>query len=452
LPSSGSKLDSKGTTHVVVDPREFLKVIRSGGSFPSGSVEALWVSKKWNELRDMKSRGLFGSGEEWKRIRTFMQTDLLHPEAARGYAPALIQAAKLASKGAPAHKDDLKNYLNYCSFDLFSSVMFGEMTEAANSGKDSDSKNVAFAKHATDGIAESIELLLDPFENMVGNGLGITTKRQQFVFDNFDRAWEIGFEKIEDFMKSMDDGKITESQKNSYLYRAVHRQKEEGSNVTIREAQELAWTGLFAAVDTTSSVLAWNLFHIARSADIQKTLFEELSRSVHNIGKGELTGDVLSRENAPYLHAVIRESHRLTPSVVGIMKRVDKEIEVNGVALKEGEVVMFQSYTIGMDPDLVDNPDEFLPERWLPNAVAERKGTKKEVIDHSFLKEPFSQGARRCPGSRVAATEVQIMLAQLVLDWKMESSVKSMKDIDYRQKTTVELIMPKIDFKARMEA
>merc|ERR1712038_471310 len=131
---------------------------------------------------------------------------------------------------------------------------------------------------------------------------------------------------------------------------------------------------------------------------------------------------------------------RISPTnMLSLIKRIDREMEINGIQMEPGDVASLESYSTGINPDLVDKPEKFLPERWLPDAVASRKNTPSEIIDHPFLKEPFSQGARRCPGSRVAANETQVMIAQLVLDWKMASSVSSMEDIEYIQKTTVEL-------------
>ena len=136
--------------------------------------------------------------------------------------------------------------------------------------------------------------------------------------------------------------------------------------------------------------------------------------------------------------------------MVATQKRVDTEIEVNGVKLRSGEVVMLESYTTFMDERLVDSPHDFIPERWLPDAMEARKGTEKEIFDHPFFRDPFSQGARKCPGSRVAANEIQIVIAQLVLDWKIESAVKQMEDMTYSQRSTIELDTPDITFQSRM--
>jgi len=189
---------------------------------------------------------------------------------------------------------------------------------------------------------------------------------------------------------------------------------------------------------------------MARTPRVQEKLYKELTFSIENVGDGALTDEVLDKRNVPYLHAVIRESHRLSPvRVLATLKSIDAEVKVNGVQLEPGDVVGLEGYTTGMNPDLVDEPELFVPERWLPDVVESRKGTPKEIIDHPFFQAPFSQGARRCPGSRVAANETQVMIAQLVLDWKMTSTISSMNDIEYSQKTVIELKIPSIDFESR---
>jgi cytochrome P450 len=81
---------------------------------------------------------------------------------------------------------------------------------------------------------------------------------------------------------------------------------------------------------------------------------------------------------------------------------------------------MFNTLAVQMDPTIVEDPMEFRPERWLKDAVEERKGTPSSIVDHPFYSGPFSQGSRRCPGSRVAYLEVQSILATLLLDWEIE--------------------------------
>jgi cytochrome P450 len=104
-----------------------------------------------------------------------------------------------------------------------------------------------------------------------------------------------------------------------------------------------------------------------------------------------------------------------------------------------------------MDPEFVEHPEEFRPERWFPEAVKARQGTPSEILDHPYYKSAFSQGSRKCPGSRVASNEILIMLSQLVLDWKMSmpSEVKSVKDVEYKLSGFIQPIMPEMKFDSR---
>ena len=95
--------------------------------------------------------------------------------------------------------------------------------------------------------------------------------------------------------------------------------------------------------------------------------------------------------------------------------------------------MLLDTYSVGMDPAIVPNPDAFEPERFLPDAVQARVGTPAQVLDHAFYKAAFSQGARKCPGSRVASYEVLVLMAQLILDWKISIDRDSNKHIKHIQ-------------------
>jgi len=191
-------------------------------------------------------------------------------------------------------------------------------------------------------------------------------------------ALEIGRRKVSDFTERKERVELDENEQNSYfLFKAIDRQKEDHST-TLEEAQELAFVGLFAAVDITSPILGWIVFNVSRSPKVQDRLYEELSDIIATVGNGQLTSDVLSKKHSLYLHAVIRETERLTPpSTLYTFKTVGNEIEINGVPMEKGDVVALEGFSIGMDPAYIVNPEEFIPERWLPDAVAARKGTER---------------------------------------------------------------------------
>ena len=127
------------------------------------------------------------------------------------------------------------------------------------------------------------------------------------------------------------------------------------------------------------------------------------------------------------------------------------DVNIHGSVIPKDSLFVLDAFSVGMDPEIVDHPFEFRPERWLPDAVKARRGTPAEILDHPYYRSAFSQGSRKCPGSRVASNEVLIMLSQLVLDWKMAmpSEVQSVKDVDYKLSGFIQPIMPQLTFEAR---
>ena len=238
FPAIGNPDCIYSTLHIITDPDEMMPVIRHGGSYPSGLVESLWVSRLWNETRKMKVKGLFERGEEWKRVRTFMQTDLLHPESARGYIPGMIQAAELASKGAEASRAQMEAYLGRCFFDLFSTIIFGELTQVADPTTPTNPQNEKFARKAAESLGTSINMLTDPYE-VVMHKMGITTAKLEACFNAFDVTFEIAGAKIDSFLERRERGELTENEKNSYLNRALDRQLDPSSQVSVEEVKEL---------------------------------------------------------------------------------------------------------------------------------------------------------------------------------------------------------------------
>ena len=141
---------------------------------------------------------------------------------------------------------------------------------------------------------------------------------------------------------------------------------------------------------TASSVLNWVLLHLALNPEVQQTLYEEA------VGAGEVTAErIATKAVYPYLHAVIREQHRLTPALpMSVFKKNSRsEIDIHGVTFPQNTMFALDSMSLQRLPEHAPDPETFDPTRWLPDAVAARKGTPAQVIDHAVYRGPFSQGA-----------------------------------------------------------
>ena len=134
---------------------------------------------------------------------------------------------------------------------------------------------------------------------------GITeTKGFKQFGDAIDVAYKISNEILQEFVQNFEKGELDEFEQGSYLARALKRQSEEGSDVSVQEVLDLVFAGLHAAIDTTSCSLNWTLIHLALNPSVQEKLSTECT--------GALDAHVAELE---YLNAFLREQHRMTPVV-----------------------------------------------------------------------------------------------------------------------------------------
>ena len=71
-----------------------------------------------------------------------------------------------------------------------------------------------------------------------------------------------------------------------------------------------------------------------------------------------------------YLKAVIKETLCLHPPVPLLIPRSAREdVKVNGYDIAARTMVITNAWAIGRDPETWDEPEEFLPERFLNSSI-----------------------------------------------------------------------------------
>ncbi|KAL7115164.1 hypothetical protein ACP275_04G167900 [Erythranthe tilingii] len=94
--------------------------------------------------------------------------------------------------------------------------------------------------------------------------------------------------------------------------------------------------------------------------------------------------------NLPYLRAVIKEAFRLYPPAPLLAPRETmQKCTIDGYEIEARTLVYINAWSIGRDSEIWENPNEFLPERFLGSEVDVR-GRDPELI-------PFGIGRRGCP-------------------------------------------------------
>jgi cytochrome P450 len=461
-----------GTIHTLQDPHEMMHVMRSEGKNPSSLVTWAWPMKQFYQTHNLGRVGdMFEHGERWKVVRSFLQKDLLSPSAAQSYIPGIITAARHASKGAPHHADRLNHFLNQASFDMINSFLLGQFPRLADPATPTQPEDALFCESVTTALRSAHVLTLSVKENILAY-TGYTSQ----LYQQFEHSWEtvidIAGTKIRQLHDKQAQGTLNEHEQASYWNQAYIRRVHEHSILTADEVDYITYFLLGAGVDTTSAKLAWHILHASLNEEAQEKVYHEVvrfaqqqqqqqqrhttssrhtSRHHHDDGKLLLHEDYFTAANSPYLHAFLRESHRLTcPLNLTPLRSVTTPVTVHGIDFPAGTIFALDVVSKSYDPTSVDDPESFRLERWMPDAVQARKGTRAEALDHPLYSGPFSQGVRRCPGSRVTMNESMVLLAQLVMDWKLSlPGYSSWREVPYDLGNLDAPILPRVTFELR---
>lgn len=95
--------------------------------------------------------------------------------------------------------------------------------------------------------------------------------------------------------------------------------------------------------------------------EYQEKLYKELKEKYQT---GEIEYDNLN--DSKLLDAIIKESQRLYPALLNLIRIAEHPIEIKGVKIDAGQIVAIDVYGLHTDPDFWgDNAESFYPERFL---------------------------------------------------------------------------------------
>ncbi|KAH6815974.1 hypothetical protein C2S53_017388 [Perilla frutescens var. hirtella] len=164
---------------------------------------------------------------------------------------------------------------------------------------------------------------------------------------------------------------------------------------------------MFAAgTDTTFTLVEWTLSELIR----HKNIMVKLKTDLMNIAGCNSTITEEDLDKCQYLKAVIKETLRLHPPLPLLVPREStQDVRLLSYDIAAGTRVAINAWAIGRDPILWQDPEKFLPERFLKSSV-DFKG--------QFHFIPFGAGRRGCPGAAFALGTVELVLANLVLNFE----------------------------------
>lgn len=176
---------------------------------------------------------------------------------------------------------------------------------------------------------------------------------------------------------------------------------ENGAGMTDEEVHDELITLLFAGHETTASALSWLFYWIHHRSEIEDKLRSEISLLVN-------ISDYRAINNLSYLNALIFETLRIYPVVIGSFARIpNQDIFIMGHKINKNDYLSISIYNLHHREDLYPNSKQFKPERFLD----------KTYSPYEYL--PFGGGNRRCLGSALALLEMKLVTVTILNRFKL---------------------------------
>jgi cytochrome P450 len=173
------------------------------------------------------------------------------------------------------------------------------------------------------------------------------------------------------------------------------RDEETGETMDDKQLRDEIFNLFLAGHETMALTITWTWYLLHQHPEVMRKVQQEVDNA---LGDRRPTFEDLPK--LKYTLSVIEETMRLYP-VAWIIPRAIQETElIDGYRLKPGSTVLICTYTLHRNPEFWENPDQFIPERFLAERTVDR-----------FAYMPFGAGPRLCIGNNFALMEMQLMVA-----------------------------------------
>jgi sterol 14-demethylase len=168
---------------------------------------------------------------------------------------------------------------------------------------------------------------------------------------------------------------------------------------------------MFAGHHTTSTTASWAMIELLRHPEVAARVQDELDELADRSG-GEITYHDL--RGVPWLEATLKETLRLHPPLILLLRKALTDVEVNGFRVEAGKLVGASPAVSNRLPGAFTDPDVFRPERYID--------PRQDDLDNPWNWIPFGAGRHRCVGAAFAMMQLKAVCCRLLADWSFDAA------------------------------
>ncbi|KNE67489.1 hypothetical protein AMAG_19630 [Allomyces macrogynus ATCC 38327] len=386
-------------TVLITDADMVAEVLRAEGPIPRRRHVPTW--EYYRKQNGLPMGLVLDDGEDWKRLRSAVQTPIFPPKNAHNYCsainPATAQAMEVIKEGLRragprtlAGEDlfAMEEITMRWSLEAVTTIILGQRLGAL------------------DAEPNPLALEMIRANNTAVNTTGPVFIMPEFVWRNqLTPAAREHFEAIKtitDLATRIMNTTLTECAKDpaklhgTFLGHVLQRD----ATITRDEMLATAVDLLFAGIDTTARSLLNIMNLLGRHPDMQAKLRDEINAVVGTDPAVAVNATHLAQFK--YLKNVIKEAMRLYMIVPVNARILPRDAVVGGHLLPQGSEVLLGSQAIAHKAKYFADPLTFNPDRW----------ESKDI--HPFASLQFGFGPRMCVGRRIAEMEMSVFLAHLL--------------------------------------
>jgi len=184
---------------------------------------------------------------------------------------------------------------------------------------------------------------------------------------------------------------------------------EDGSKLTDDQIVGMMIALLVAGQHTSNVTGTWTGLHLLQDRERLKKVQDELARE---IGDLDVEATFESVKECVYLEHCVRESLRLRPPIITIMRRVLQSTTYKGYDIPENTLVGVSVAAANRLPEIYTNPNDFEPERFAEPRCEHKKS------NYSFLS--FGGGRHACIGESFGVLQTKTIYSWLFRNYDIE--------------------------------